>query len=115
VALFALMRQANSKIKTYILMKYLSRDEMIEWLEKQLPANKNVDYTEDLYGNAGGIAMSGEDGAEWKGDVIYDYYADDSFNSHRTFGVLNDWEAELNKRGWWSEWRDAGSVCLWEL
>jgi len=95
-------------------MKYLSRDKMIEWLEEQLPANKNVDYTEDLYGNTGGIAMSGEDGAEWKGDIIYDYYADDSFNSHRTFGVLNDWEAELNKRGWWSEWRDAGSVCLWE-
>jgi len=96
-------------------MKYLSRDEMIEWLEEQLPTSKNVDYTEDLYGNAGGIGMSGEDGAEWKGHEIYDYYADDNFNNNRTFGVLNDWEAELNKRGWWSEWRDAGSVCLWEL
>ena len=50
---------------------------------------------------------------EYKGSVIYSYYSEDYKN--REFGVWNKWEKELNKRGWYSEWYDAGTVCIWPL
>ena len=60
----------------------------------------------------GSRRVSGEDyDDEFKGKQIYDYYSEDYKN--REFGVLNSWEKELNKRGWYSEWYDAGTVMIW--
>lgn len=88
--------------------KTLNREEMMEWLEGYL---EFVRTTEEFSGSPGGIWISGENGDEYKGKVIYAYYSEDYKN--RTFGVLNKWEKELNKRGWYSEWNDPGTVMIW--
>ena len=88
--------------------KKLDRDEMMDWLDQTLSFTRT---SEEFDGAKGGIWTSGENGEEWKGKVIYAYYSEDYKN--RTFGVLNSWEKELNKRGWYSEWYDAGTVMIW--
>ena len=93
-----------------ITEKKEDRDDMMKWIEKSMDF---VRTTEDFNGNEGGIWLSGENMDEYKGQVIYDYYSEDYKN--REFGVLNKWEKELNKRGWYSEWYDAGTVMVWPL
>ena len=88
--------------------KKLDRDAMIDWLDQTLSFTRT---SEEFDGAKGGIWTTGENGEEWKGKVIYAYYSEDYKN--RTFGVLNSWEKELNKRGWYSEWYDAGTVMIW--
>jgi len=90
--------------------KSINRDEMMDWIGKYM---KFVGTSEEFDGSEGGIHLSGEDGAEYKGAIIYSYYSEDYKN--REFGVWNKWEKELNKRGWYSEWYDAGTVCVWPL
>ena len=93
-----------------ITEKKLDRDDMIKWIEKYMDF---VRTTEEFNGSEGGIWVSGENGDEYKGREIYDYYSSDYKN--RTFGVDNRWEKELNKRGWYSEWHDAGTSMIWPL
>ena len=90
--------------------KKLDRDDMIKWIEQHMDF---VRTTEEFNGSQGGIWVSGENGDEYKGREIYDYYSEDYKN--RTFGVDNRWEKELNKRGWYSEWHDAGTSMIWPL
>ena len=49
---------------------------------------------------------------KFKGKVIYDYYAE---GRGYELGVNVKWEKELNKRGWYSEWYDAGTVQIWPI
>jgi len=85
------------------------RDGMMKFIKKHMSF---VGTSEDFNGSEGGIHVSGEDyDDEFKGKQIYDYYSEDYKN--REFGVLNSWEKELNKRGWYSEWYDAGTVMIW--
>ena len=93
-----------------ITEKKLDRDDMMKWIEKYMDF---VSTTEEFNGSEGGIWVSGEGGDEYKGRVIYAYYSEDYKN--RTFGVDNKWEKELNKRGWYSEWHDAGTSMIWPL
>ena len=93
-----------------ITEKKLDRDDMIKWIEKYMDF---VRTTEEFNGSQGGIWVSGENGDEYKGREIYDYYSEDYKN--RTFGVDNRWEKELNKKGWYSEWHDAGTSMIWPL
>lgn len=86
------------------------RDDMIKWIEKYMDFARP---TEEFNGSQGGIWVSGDNGDEYNGRVIYDYYSEDHKN--RTFGVDNEWEKELNKRGWYSEWNDAGTCMIWSL
>jgi len=88
--------------------KSINRDVMIEWLQETM---KFVSTTEEFDGSPGGIWVSGEDGETLKGKRIYDYYNE---GSTYEFGVLKTWEKELNKRGWYSEWYDAGTVMIWQ-
>lgn len=90
--------------------KKLDRDEMMIWLEDHLSL---VRTSEEFDGAEGGIWTSGEDNDTYKNKVIYDYYSEDIRN--REFGVLNKWEKELNKRGWYSEWYDPGTVMIWPM
>ena len=87
----------------------MDRDSMIAWLEETLDFAR---YSEDFNGNDGGIWICGECGDNYKGKRIYDYYTQD--HKKYEFGVLKTWEKELNKRGWYSEWYDAGTVMLWQ-
>ena len=93
-----------------ITEKKLDRDDMMAWIGKYMDFVKT---TEEFNGSQGGIWVSGENGDEYKGRVIYAYYSEDYKN--RTFGVDNRWEKELNKRGWYSEWHDAGTSMIWPL
>ena len=88
----------------------VERIEMMAWIEKTLDF---VRTTEEFDGSNGGIWVSGENLDEYKGKRIYHYYSNDS--KKYTFGVLNSWEKELNKRGWYNEWYDAGTVMIWPL
>ena len=88
--------------------KSLDREEMMDWLDQTLTFTRT---SEEFDGSKDGIWTTGENGEQYKGKRIYDYYSEDYKN--RTFGVLNSWEKELNKRGWYSEWYDAGTVMIW--
>ena len=96
--------------ESLVTEKKLDRDAMIKWIEKYMDF---VRTTEEFNGSQGGIWVSGENMDEYKGRVIYDYYSEDYKN--RTFGVDNKWEKELNKKGWYSEWHDAGTSTIWPL
>lgn len=85
-----------------------SLDDMMKWIEKSM---KFVKTSKEFNGDDGGIWVSGENGDRYKGKRIYDYYVQDPKNYE--LGVLKDWEKELNKRGWYSEWYDAGTVMIW--
>jgi len=91
--------------------KSISREDMMKFIKKHMSF---VGTSEDFNGSEGGIHVSGENyDDEFKGKQIYDYYSEDYKN--REFGVLNSWEKELNKRGWYSEWYDAGTVMIWPI
>ena len=83
---------------------------MMEWLEDHV---RFVSKTENFNGVEGGIWLSGENHDEYKGDVIYNYYCE-VFTKY-DLGVLKEWENELNQRGWYSEWHDAGTVMLYPV
>jgi|TARA_B110000908_G_scaffold163693_1_gene210579 hypothetical protein len=95
---------------TYLNEAYIDRDAMMAWVKKHM---KFVGTSEEFDGSEGGIHVSGEAQDEYKGNVIYNYYSEDHKN--REFGVWNKWEKELNKKGWYSEWYDAGTVSIWPL
>ncbi len=108
---------ANEKVKDHfsewatLNEKKEDRDGMMKFIKKHMSF---VGTSEDFNGSQGGIHVSGENyDDEFKGKQIYDYYSEDYKN--REFGVLNSWEKELNKKGWYSEWYDAGTVCIWPL
>jgi len=108
---------ANEKVRDYfsewaaLNEKKEDREGMMKFIKKHMSF---VGTSEDFNGSEGGIHVSGEDyDDEFKGKQIYDYYSEDYKN--REFGVLNSWEKELNKRGWYSEWYDAGTVMIWPL
>jgi|TARA_B100000767_G_scaffold3247_1_gene3118 hypothetical protein len=89
--------------------KSISRDDMMDWIGKSM---RIAGTSEDFNGSPGGIWVSGEDSDEYKGNLIYSYYAEGkSFE----LGVNVKWEKELNKRGWYSEWYDAGTIQIWEI
>ena len=90
--------------------KTLDRDEMMTWLEQYLDF---VSTSEKFNGSPEGIWISGENGDKYKGKRIYDYYSKDHKN--REFGVLIKWEKELNERGWYSNWYDAGTVMIYPI
>ena len=85
------------------------RDGMIKFVEKYMDF---VRTSEEFNGSQGGIWVSGENMDEFKGQVIYDYYAE---GRGYELGVNVKWEKELNKRGWYSEWYDAGTVQIWPI
>ena len=87
----------------------VSLDNLMDFVSKHL---KFVKTSEEFDGTEGGLWASAEDGDMYKGKRIYDYYAEN--HKSYTFGVLNVWEKELNKRGYYSEYYDAGTVMIWE-
>jgi len=86
-----------------------TRTQVINWLEKRF---QFVSTTEEFNGSEGGIWLSGENNEEYCGQVIFEYY---DMSDNRRFGVLAKWEDMLNKKGWYSEWNDAGTVMLREI
>ena len=89
--------------------KKLDREDMMKFIEKYM---RIAGTSEEFNGGEGGIWVSGEDTFEYKGNLIYDYYAE---GKAFELGVNVKWEKELNKRGWYSEWYDAGTVQIWPI
>jgi len=92
-----------------ITEKKEDRDGMMKFIEKYMDFVKT---SEEFSGSEGGIWVSGENMDEFKGKTIYDYYAG---GKDYELGVNVKWEKELNKRGWYSEWYDAGTVQIWPI
>ena len=96
----------------------MNREKMMAWIEKNLKTDgsMHIDTTEAFFGEglcSGGIWLSAEENAEYKGKVVYDYYSEDY--EKRSCGVLKTWEEQLAKRGWYSEWNDSGTVMIYEI
>jgi hypothetical protein len=85
-------------------MKVLSRDEMMTWLKDK--GVKVIGTTEQFYNESegSGIWVSGE------GSDLFDYYRESWYNSHGVSPKLNE---QTEKRGWYYEWYDAGTMMLW--
>jgi hypothetical protein len=86
-------------------MRVLNREQMMTWLK-----NKGVHVagtTEQFYGQkeGQGIWVSGESTPE-----LFDYYRESWYN---TFGVQPKLNEQTEKRGWYYEWHDAGTMMLW--
>ena len=90
--------------------KTLDREAMMEWLEGYLDF---VRETEDFDGSKGGIWVSGENGDTYKGRRIFDYYNED-YKKYE-FGVYIPFAKEMEKRGWYGEWYDAGTMMIWPI
>lgn len=90
-----------------------TRKELMKYLAKRF---ENVRTTEEFYGSAngleGGIWVSGESDAIYRGKEIYNYYAQ---GKSYTFGVLNGFEEMLNSYGWYSQWYNSGTIHIYEI
>jgi hypothetical protein len=85
-------------------MKVLNRNEMMAWLETK--GVKVVGTTEQFRNESegNGIWINGED------SNLFDYYSERWGN---TFGVEPKLNEQTEKRGWFYEWYDAGTMMLW--
>ena len=91
-----------------------TRSEMIKFILKHTGFAKP---TEELGRRKGGILVMVDPFDEFKGLPLYDYYADDEIWKREYYydGLQKEWEKELNKRGWYSEWYDPGSVEIFPI
>jgi hypothetical protein len=85
-------------------MKVLNRDEMMTWLTSK--GVNVIGTTEQFYGEGEGkgIWVSGED------NPLFSYYRESWYNSHGVEPKLNE---QTEKRGWYYEWHDAGTMMIW--
>lgn len=90
--------------------KSKKRAQVMSWIEKTMKVSGT---TEDFNGSEGGIWLCGECGDEYKGKTIYDHYTMN--HTDYRMGVLNQWEDQLNKMGWYSQWYDAGTVMVYPI
>ena len=87
-------------------MKFLDREQMMAWLEGK--GVNVIGTTEQFYGgsDSNGIWVSGED------SPLFDYYKESWYNSHGVEPKLNE---QTEKRGWYYEWHDAGTMMLYPI
>jgi len=90
----------------------MNRQELISALQKKYPS-RVFRTTEEFDGMEDGVWVSGEDSGEKT--PLFNYYSQDRIQKSYKRGVkvsLHNW---LEKRGWYCEWHDAGTVMMWEL
>jgi len=88
-------------------MKAVDREKLITLLE-----NKGIvvrGLSEEFDGMDGGIWISAE---EPQNEFYFDYYA---MSSSYELGVDKSLDGFLEKRGWYAEWYDPGTIFLWEI
>jgi len=88
-------------------MKRIDREKLITLLE-----NKGIvvrGLSEEFDGMDGGIWISAE---EPQNEFYFDYYA---MSSSYELGVDKSLDRFLEKRGWYAEWYDPGTIFLWEI
>ena len=85
-----------------------TREEMLKVLGKYFPITGT---TEDFDGSEGGIWICGECGyLNASGVPFFDYYAEERIYE---LGVLSNLDNMVNKRGWYFEWYDAGTIMVY--
>ena len=95
-----------------ITSKAISRDALMETLEKKYP-NMFLRTTEEFSGSTGGIWTSGEESPmNNSGDQLFDYWAE---SDKYSIGVRKDFMRYLARLGWYCEWHDAGTMMMWEI
>ena len=87
-----------------------AREEVMAQLETKWGV-EFVRDSEDFGGQTEGIWMSAENGEEFKGRRLFDYYTEDYANY--TFGVHNKIHEWAEKQGYYFSYRDPGTIFLW--
>ena len=93
-------------------MKIATREELLAYLEKRFP-KMFLRTTEEFDGSVGGIWTSGEASMNQpmiSGQRVFDYYSE---NKQYELGVLKKFEESINKKGWFSQWNDCGTIMLY--
>ena len=89
--------------------KDATRDELMDLMETKYKI-KTVRPSEDFNGQTGGIWIAADNEEELGGNKIFDYYNRSSKYSN---GVLTQLRTAVEKRGWWFEWNDPGTMMCW--
>ena len=85
-----------------------------EQVEKSIKREMSLRTTEEFNGDIGGVWLSGEDSAEMKDGLdMFDYYTE-NYNRYE-LGVHNIIYKWLEKKGWYAEWYDAGTIMLYKI
>jgi hypothetical protein len=71
---------------------------------------KTVRPSEDFNGQTGGIWIAADNEETMGGNKIFDYYNRSSKYSN---GVLTQLRTVVEKKGWWFEWNDPGTIICW--
>ena len=88
--------------------KTLNRADLMKWLKTIF---SHVETTEKFNGSQGGVWMSAENGEEMNGSRILSYYAN-KYGKYEE-GILNKFRKQLDDKGWYPEWYDAGTLMIW--
>jgi hypothetical protein len=81
------------------------RKAMMTFLEKK--GCKVCGTTEEFSGSKGGIWLGGEED-----DGLFSYYSE---SSKYVIGVLKTLQEAAEKRGWYFEWNDPGTIMCWPI
>lgn len=93
----------------------MTRSNLMKSLKKRFP-KMFLRTTEDFGNGKGGVWTSGEDGLEDEnGNLLFDYYQE--FGGERLYisGVYRPFANWLEKRGWFCEWYDPGTVMIYPI
>ena len=86
-----------------------TRDELMDLMETKYKI-KTVRTSEDFNGQTGGIWIAADNEETMGGNKIFDYYNRSSKYSN---GVLTQLRTAVEKKGWWFEWNDPGTIICW--
>jgi hypothetical protein len=89
--------------------KDATRDELMDLMETKYKI-KTVRPSEDFNGQTGGIWIAADNEEIMGGNKIFDYYNRSSKYSN---GVLTQLRTAVEKKGWWFEWNDPGTIICW--
>lgn len=89
-------------------MKALGIEGMMTWFKSK--GVHVVGTSEEFYGTRSGANIGIWISAE-STPALFDYYKETWYNSHGVKPTLNE---QTEKRGWYFEWHDAGTMMVWE-
>jgi len=89
--------------------KDATREELMDLMETKYKI-KTVRTSEDFNGQTGGIWIAADNEETMGGNKIFDYYNRSSKYSN---GVLTQLRTAVEKKGWWFEWNDPGTIICW--
>lgn len=89
--------------------KSSNREEIMDLMETKYKI-RSVRPSEDFNGQTEGIWIAADNDEELSGNKIFDYY---NRNAKYSNGVLTQLRTAIEKKGWWFEWNDPGTIMIW--